>query len=1143
MKRIFVSSTFKDMHEERDALRDVAAELNDKAFRLGDGVTLCDLRWGVDTLDLDSDQGAAKVLDVCLSEIDRCRPYMIVLLGERYGWIPNRRLIRNAVRGRCERLDRRMSVTALEIEYGALLKPEQMARTLFYFREHMQNAPEQCKSEDAFHAKRLAALKKRIVEGGGHVRGYRLEWDSCGKVVSGLDSFKSMVRRDLDSLFQSDWKELRRRTSDQREQQIHFEYMKRSGEQFRGRSELLSQCVSKIEKGIASFAVQGESGTGKTTLLSRLALELAQRGYDVLPIFCGLTANSADARDVMRLMIRHCSCREPLPRGKTDNWQSWTEVLAKTLERRGSSSKHLVIVIDGVDQLKDDDGRNKLLFAPIWPMDKVQMVMSGLPTMNFRGRMPVVKIGNLSKAEVESFFRQVSGEKGAELDQTVRRAILSKPAALNPLFLALLRYRLGLMDRDDYANIESGEGGMSGISRRQREIVDRCGTSLPCLCADILSAVEKRIQSGWIRTVASCIAISRRGLREKDIGGVLTSLGLPWNPLDFSRFRVFLRPFFIERDDGRIDLSHSRLRRGLLPEGKQAVVLRKALLQWFDSLEGHDKVRDEDFFFLCQANGDAVSFLGYVDRFKNDNAAMDISAKSFYSGLCSDEGVFAQGILDQTDSYGKWMSLCDFVNFHVYDLIDGIVIHRMKVFSLLENLLEQGRRFRGHASDAAALRRQLGVLNRNLADLLADNGTTKDRRRALAFYRKAKRCFERTTRAWRKVAENDFRDMVSVLLGMGAIYEDINVGQGARKALDCYLEAAKLMQVLIKRFGKDVELELQFNVLYHLGDWYWRAGTSDELDCSQANYMHALSVLESAERSGNLCVPERDKAVCFTRLAQYHHEHNTPHDLKLEIYYGEKALEIDSRIYRSSRTSDAARDYMQSCMTLSETYINTGSPDGLTRAKDLSSRAISIGRQWLESEPSREAENVLAQCHGVLANVYRAIGGEENLSRALDSCRNALRIFQKLVDYGFEDDCRPNLTCAFFNMGVILYDVGGRSNFGKARLCLEKSLLMDEELRKKNRSWRRDSDFIETNVWLGKNYQALGDAENCAKAVQYYGRAARLGDCDALFSLGCIYEEGLGVRPDQKKALRFFRKAALCGQKDAVRRLKRLRHV
>lgn len=1143
MKRIFVSSTFKDMHEERDALREVAAELNDKAFRIGDGVILCDLRWGVDTLDLDSEQGAAKVLDVCLDEIDRCRPYMIVLLGERYGWIPNRRLIRKAVRGRCELLDRRMSVTALEIEYGALLKPGQIARTLFYFREPAQNAPERCRAEGAYHAKRLAALKKRIIEAGGRVRGYRLGWDSDGRVVSGLDSFKSMVRHDLDHLFQSDWKQLRRQSFDQREQHIHFEYMKRSGEQFRGRSELLAQCVSKIENGISSFAVQGESGTGKTTLLSRLALELAQRGYDVLPIFCGLTANSADARDVMRLMIRHCSCREPLPRGKTDNWESWTEVLAKTLERCSSSSRHLVIVIDGVDQLKDDDGRNKLLFAPAWPMDNVQMVMSGLPTINFKGRMLVVKIGNLSKAEVEPFFRQVSGEKGAELDQTVRRAILSKPAALNPLFLSLLRYRLGLMDRDDYANIESTGGGMVGISRRQREIVDRCGTSVPRLCADILSAVEKRIQSGWIRTAVSCIAISRRGLREKDLAGVLTDLGLSWNPLDFSRFRIFLSPFFIERDDGRIDLAHSRLRRGLFPEGKTAVALRKALLQWFDSLQGHDKVRDEDFFFFCQENGDAASFLRYVDRFKNDNTAMEASAKSFYSGLCADGGVFAQEVLDKADSYGKWMALCDFVNFHVDDLIDDIATHRKQVFALLKNLSEQGRRFRGQASDAAAARRQLGVLNRNMADLLADNGTTKDRRRSLTFYRKAKRCFERTPSAWRMATENDFRDMVSVLLGMGAIYEDINVGQGARKALDCYLEAAKLMQSLIRRFGKNAGQELQFNVLYHLGDWYWRAGTSDELDCSRANFMHALSVLESAERSGDLCVPERDKAVCYTRLAQYHHEHNTRHDLKREIYFGEKALEIDSRIYMSSRTSDAARDYMQSCMTLSEAYINAGSDAGLSHARDLSSRAITVGKEWLENEPSLEAENILAQCHGVLANVYRAIGEKGSLSKALDACRIALRTFQRLLDSGFEDDCRLNLACAFFNMGVIFYDLGGRSNLGNARLCMEKCLMMDEDLRKKNRSWRREYDFIETNVWLGKICLALGGAENYAKAVQYYRRAARLGDCDALFSLGCIYEEGLGVKPDQKKALRFFRKAALGGYKNAVRRLKCLKRA
>jgi hypothetical protein len=31
-----------------------------------------------------------RVLPTCLAEIDRCRPYFIGILGERYGWVPKR---------------------------------------------------------------------------------------------------------------------------------------------------------------------------------------------------------------------------------------------------------------------------------------------------------------------------------------------------------------------------------------------------------------------------------------------------------------------------------------------------------------------------------------------------------------------------------------------------------------------------------------------------------------------------------------------------------------------------------------------------------------------------------------------------------------------------------------------------------------------------------------------------------------------------------------------------------------------------------------------------------------------------------------------------------------------------------------------
>jgi hypothetical protein len=86
MKLVFVSSTFKDMQFERDLLQTYAIPvLDDGLRRYGEKAYFGDLRWGVNTTDLDSDAGSRKVLQVCLDQIDNCKPYMIVLIGERSG--------------------------------------------------------------------------------------------------------------------------------------------------------------------------------------------------------------------------------------------------------------------------------------------------------------------------------------------------------------------------------------------------------------------------------------------------------------------------------------------------------------------------------------------------------------------------------------------------------------------------------------------------------------------------------------------------------------------------------------------------------------------------------------------------------------------------------------------------------------------------------------------------------------------------------------------------------------------------------------------------------------------------------------------------------------------------------------------------
>jgi WD40 repeat protein len=83
--RVFVSSTFRDMHGERDYLnRFVFPELRGRCLRRGVEFVGVDLRWGV-TEDETRQQGAVRI---CLEEVDRCRPFFVCLLGDRYGWVP-----------------------------------------------------------------------------------------------------------------------------------------------------------------------------------------------------------------------------------------------------------------------------------------------------------------------------------------------------------------------------------------------------------------------------------------------------------------------------------------------------------------------------------------------------------------------------------------------------------------------------------------------------------------------------------------------------------------------------------------------------------------------------------------------------------------------------------------------------------------------------------------------------------------------------------------------------------------------------------------------------------------------------------------------------------------------------------------------
>ncbi len=213
MKKLFVSSTFRDMQKERDSLqKHILPELNKRLVDYGTKITQTDLRWGISTSQLSAEQGEQKVLNVCLEEISKSRPYMIVMLGERYGWVPSSAIIEMSARGRDIYLESTdISVTQLEIEYIAFTEKWDESRIFFYFRDFdlADMSPEQravYESESDEAREKLSKLKARIEKKfPTQIKHYSLKYED-GE-VRGIEQFERLVTEDLYELFLRDAKE------------------------------------------------------------------------------------------------------------------------------------------------------------------------------------------------------------------------------------------------------------------------------------------------------------------------------------------------------------------------------------------------------------------------------------------------------------------------------------------------------------------------------------------------------------------------------------------------------------------------------------------------------------------------------------------------------------------------------------------------------------------------------------------------------------------------------------------------------------------------------------------------------------------------------------------------------------------------
>ncbi len=438
--RVFVSSTFRDMQEDRDWLvKQIFPQLRKVCESRGVTWGEVDLRWGI----TDEEAAEGKVLPLCLAEIRRCRPYFIGLLGERYGWIPKPEEISEQLLEREEWLrdHRNHSVTELEIIHGVLHEELMHRRACFYFRDpgYLDRLPAgrnlaDFESESPEAREKLERLKQRI-RAAHAVDVCRLREDYQDPQQLG-----EWILEDFTRLIDEHYPAGEQPEDLDREAAGHEAFAHSRADVYIGRQEYFDRLDAHVAGNSPPLVILGESGSGKSALLANWFLEFRAKHPDDFALihFIGSTADSADATQLMLRIMLELRRRFELPDDVPVIADQIREAFPKWLTNVAGTGR-MVLVLDALNQIDDRDHALDLGWLPRVLPRNVRLIVSTLPGRSLdalrRRNWPELTVEPLTvperRALIEKFLAQFARRLGSRRVERIAAAGQTE----NPLFL------------------------------------------------------------------------------------------------------------------------------------------------------------------------------------------------------------------------------------------------------------------------------------------------------------------------------------------------------------------------------------------------------------------------------------------------------------------------------------------------------------------------------------------------------------------------------------------------------------------------------------------------------------------------------------------------------------------------------------
>lgn len=582
--RIFLSSTFRDFMEERDLLvKQVFPELRRKARERGVEVVDVDLRWGI--TEEESRQG--KVIPICLGEIDRCRPYFVGMLGERYGWIPPADQYSPEVIERQPWLKDHLggvSVTELEILHGVLNDPAMAGRAFFHFRDPAWSTSQSeagfvC--ETAEEEAKLTDLKQRIRSSGFPV----------AENLPDPKALADQIGHDLWELIEQQYPDLDEADALEREERQHASYRRSRLGVYLGGKRSINQLDRWIDAGQQKILITGESGAGKSALIANW-IQAHQQNHPEDVVFAHHLGCSHDASAVRQLLARLIdTAKQQLPEVYGYSLsvpQDWWELVAKAVEalqslaRWAQQNNHRWIwVLDGLDRLDPDD-QNALPWLPLTIPEGVVIMASALECpareILLERKFKTRTIAPLKAKEQDALIKQYLGRYTKQLVTELRQRIVIHPLAGSPLFLRVLLEELRQCGR--YETLADQLAGYLSA-----ETID-----------DLYERVLERLEADGngenVRKVTTALWASRAGLSEEELLSITGLKQLQWAPIDLALEEA------LGRNGNRLVFDHDYLRKAAedryLVSEKQGLQIHSELADWFYNKEKWDERKAEE---------------------------------------------------------------------------------------------------------------------------------------------------------------------------------------------------------------------------------------------------------------------------------------------------------------------------------------------------------------------------------------------------------------------------------------------------------------------------------------------------------------------------------------------------------------------